>query len=222
VATAPVPRTGFDSAFLHGHDLPRPIVADGLRDDIALTTSGQEERDYTHFSLLMSASRRFCRWVAWNIDSRRIQVLARGSFKLDHEYTPKQQVGPEIYKPRHIDQGHIARRKDVTWGSDDEAAKANADSMFFTNITPQADDFNQSGKVHQLNGGLWGELENAVFDEIGTIDERRLSVFWWPLPGPTRLPLQRRSDPDLVLEDHRLLRSRCTPGAGIRPYAEGP
>jgi len=34
---------------------------------------------------------------------------------------------------------------------------ANRHSFFFTNITPQMDNFNQSGQ-----NGIWGRLENAV------------------------------------------------------------
>lgn len=68
----------------------------------------------------MSASRRFCRWVAWNIDGSVLQALPRVHmrFKLDDAYDAKYQVGDELYgKPANVlDRGHIARRADLVWG----------------------------------------------------------------------------------------------------------
>ena len=61
------------------------------------------------------------------------------------------------------------------WGELDEARRANADSFFFTNITPQLDDFNQSSRH-----GLWGELEDAIFADV-EVDDLRLSVFGGPI-----------------------------------------
>jgi endonuclease G len=49
------------------------------------------------------------------------------------------------------------------------------DSFYFTNITPQMDDFNQSVK-----GGLWGRLEDAVFDDA-LVDGLKISVFGGPV-----------------------------------------
>src|SRR5205823_1118241 len=123
--------------------------------DYALTRAGAPVRDYTHFSLAMSASRRFCRWVAWNIDGNGLQQLSRTGlqFVLDTEYEDEHQVDDRLYAHDRLDRGHIARRADLLWGSREEAEQANVDSFFFTNITPQLDDFNQS-KQH----GLWGEL----------------------------------------------------------------
>lgn len=98
-------------------------------------------------------------------------------FKLDDAYDAKYQVGDELYgKPANVlDRGHIARRADLVWGNDDEAEQANIDSFFFTNITPQLDDFNQSTKH-----GLWGELENAIFEDVD-VDDLRVSVFGGPI-----------------------------------------
>ena len=75
-----VPRNGFDLEFLSGHELTLPELDPSLQGDIALTLGGALVRQCTHFSLQMSASRRFCRWVAWNIDGNLIQRLSRGGF----------------------------------------------------------------------------------------------------------------------------------------------
>jgi endonuclease G len=177
---------GFDPKFLpDGHVLDAPqAISSQVSDDYAATEAGKQVRDYTHFSLAMSASRRFCRWVAWNIDGSAIQKLSRVgvSFVLDDAYKPELQVGEDVYADNDLDRGHIARRADLVWGSAKEADQANRDSFFFTNITPQADNFNQSGK-----NGLWGELENAIFADA-KVDALRLSLFGGPLFKDTDLP----------------------------------
>ena len=96
-------------------------------------------------------------------------------FVLDQAYDAEYQVNDELYTKNHLDRGHIARRADLLWGTREEANRANVDSFFFTNITPQLDDFNQS-KQH----GLWGELENAIYDDVD-VDHLRISVFGGPV-----------------------------------------
>lgn len=171
--------SGYDPSFLPGeHVIDVPTAASsGISEDIAPTKSGDPVRHYTHFSLAMSASRRFCRWVAWNIDGSGLQALTRSglNFVLDDAFEPRFQVNDDLYSNNPLDRGHIARRADLLWGSREEAEQANRDSFFFTNITPQLEDFNQS---HQH--GLWGELENAIFEDV-EVEKLRISVFGGPL-----------------------------------------
>jgi len=84
-------------------------------------------------------------------------------------------VGDDLYKDNRLDRGHIARRADLVWGGDVEARQANEDSFFFTNIAPQMDNFNQSNL-----GGIWGKLEDAVFEEVD-VDDLRVSGFGGPV-----------------------------------------
>lgn len=176
---------GFDADFLSGHkiELPSPATAK-IKKDVAPTKAGDLVRHYTHFSLQMSSERRFCRWVAWNIDGNGLQQLSRKNqqFVLDPRYERKHQVDARLYAKNHLDRGHIARRADLLWGSRAEAQQANSDSFYFTNITPQLDDFNQS-KQH----GLWGELENAIFDDVD-VDDLKVSVIGGPIFKETDFP----------------------------------
>jgi endonuclease G, mitochondrial len=128
---------------------------------------------YVHFSLILSKSRRLAHVVGWNIDGGRLRSLSRTgiNFKFDSRIPDKFQIGDEIYKNNRLDRGHIARRADLLWGTPDEAAKANTDSFYFTNITPQMDNFNQSSA-----GGIWGRLEDAVFQEVD-VENLKISVF---------------------------------------------
>ncbi|MEV0185894.1 DNA/RNA non-specific endonuclease [Streptomyces sp. NPDC050625] len=94
-------------------------------------------------------------------------------FVKDPRLPATSQVGNELYENNRLDRGHIARRADLLWGSLPEAERANTDSFFYSNITPQMDDFNQSAK-----NGLWGELEDAVFADV---DDLKVSVFGGPV-----------------------------------------
>jgi endonuclease G, mitochondrial len=169
---------GFDPDFLPGHPvaLPEPAGAE-IERDVAPTLAGERVRDYTHFSLSMSAGRRFCRWVAWNIDGGGLRQLPRKGidFVLDDAYRAEDQVDDTLYARNDLDRGHIARRADLLWGDLQDARQANVDSFFFTNITPQLADFNQSGQQ-----GLWGELEEAVFADTD-IDDLKVSVLGGPV-----------------------------------------
>ncbi|WP_140416538.1 DNA/RNA non-specific endonuclease, partial [Arthrobacter globiformis] len=85
------------------------------------------------------------------------------------------QCGDELYSDNRLDRGHLARRADLLWGDLTEAEQANKDSFFFTNITPQLEDFNQSARK-----GVWGRIEDAVFADVD-VEDLRVSVFGGPV-----------------------------------------
>ncbi len=144
---------------------------------VAFKLNGSEIIDYVHFSLAMHKTRRMAIYVAWNIDGSSIKKLSRSniSFKTDPRIPASHQVGETLYSSNNLDRGHIARRADLLWGSLTEAQKANTDSFYFTNITPQMNDFNQSGL-----GGIWGKLEDAVFNDVD-VENLKVSVIGGPV-----------------------------------------
>lgn len=169
--------TGYDPGFL-AVPIRTPQLNPSIKED-AVLLDGSEVVPYTHFSLALSASRRFAIWVAWNIDGGLLKKLDRKGieFTKDPRLPAAAQIGNELYKGRtnRLDRGHIARRADLIWGTLPEAEKANKDSFFYTNITPQMDDFNQSAR-----NGLWGHLEDAVFEDV-SVDQLKVSVFGGPV-----------------------------------------
>lgn len=171
----PVARTGFDPDFLATH-IETPALDESIRED-AVLWEGADTVPYTHFSLSLSHSRRFARWVAWNIDGASIKRLSRTNMQFtdDPRLPEEAQTGNELYANNRLDRGHLARRADLLWGDMPGARQANRDSFYYTNITPQMDDFNQSSK-----DGIWGRLENAVFEEVD-VDDLRVSVFGGPV-----------------------------------------
>ncbi len=98
-------------------------------------------------------------------------------FSLDPRIPADAQVGNDLYADNRLDRGHLARRADLTWGSEDEAWQANRDSFRYTNVTPQMDDFNQSSRQ-----GLWGRLEDALYEDV-EIDDLKASVMAGPVFG---------------------------------------
>jgi endonuclease G len=174
-ATPTVAAAGYDVDFL-GTRVEAPALTASTEAD-ALLVDGTERIDYTHFSLAMSKSRKFALWVAWNIDGGSLKKLDRSGipFLKDPRVPAEFQAGDELYRNNRLDRGHIARRADLIWGSDAVAGRANTDSFFFTNITPQMDDFNQSAKA-----GLWGRLEDALFADV-EVDDLRVSVSGGPV-----------------------------------------
>ncbi|MGH8578992.1 MAG: DNA/RNA non-specific endonuclease [Gammaproteobacteria bacterium] len=159
---------GYDADFL-GPRVDVPELSSAQRND-AFRLDGAEIVPYTHFSLAQSKSRRFAFWVAWNIDGGRLKRIGRNGLRFDFDprIPDRFQVGDEVYANNRLDRGHIARRADLVWGREVEARQANKDSFFFTNITPQMDDFNQSHL-----GGIWGKLED--------VDNLRVSAFGGPV-----------------------------------------
>lgn len=173
--TSTAVKIGFDSGFL-GTDAGIPVLNEAGAED-AVELDGSTTIDYTHFSLALSKSRRFAIWVAWNIDGGEMKALSRNNipFIKDPRIPAQFQTGDELYRDNRLDRGHLARRADLCWGPTADAKKANKDSFFFTNITPQMDDFNQSTKE-----GLWGRLEDAVLADVD-VDNLRVSVYGGPV-----------------------------------------
>ncbi|MFC7614777.1 DNA/RNA non-specific endonuclease [Actinokineospora soli] len=145
----------------------------------AVVLDGSTTIDYTHFSLALSAPRRFAFWVAWNIDGGHLRKLARSGipFVKDPRLPADTQHGDELYRGNRLDRGHLARRADLLWGPPEEADRANRDSFYFTNITPQLDAFNQAAR-----NGLWGRLEDALYEDV-EVDDLKVSVIAGPVFG---------------------------------------
>lgn len=157
-------RQGFDQAFLPFHIEPPGFTR--VRDRDLATLEDEKEIHYCHFSVWLSKQRRYPVCVAWNIDGGSFKRVNRVSFRTDRRGNLEDyQLTNDIYFDNVLDRGHIARRADLCWGTPEEARQGNYDSFFFTNIAPQHEAFNQSEDTSaDPEGGIWGRLENAIFD----------------------------------------------------------
>lgn len=164
---------GYDAGFL-GLPAPMPDLPLALKRD-AVNFGKAQTIPYTHFSICLSAERRLARFVAWNTDGARKVQLGRRDFQLDDRIATKYQLDDTLYADNKLDRGHIARRADLAWGEIEEARRANRDSFCFTNIAPQHESFNQSGR-----GGIWGRLEDLILEDAD-VQDIRISVLAGPL-----------------------------------------
>ena len=125
--------------------------------------------DYTHFSLVMSKSRRLAYYTAVNIDGNQEKAVRRRGtrWKLDPRIPVEYQADNSLYRNNDLDRGHLVRRLDPVWGSDDIAKQANQDTFHYTNAAPQHRDLNQR---------VWLELENYLLDNANNRD-LKISVF---------------------------------------------
>lgn len=187
-------RHGYNSAFIEGFELPLPVLATGalqaqlapLRDDVPGAATG--ELKYEHFSLKLNKATRIAIFTATNIDGPtylkvdRQTGLVTGSegekwFK-DTRISASYFLDQTFYSGwSHLfDRGHLTRRTDPTWGTAQQAERANADTFHFSNCSPQHFRFNQTAKFWQ--GVERYVLENGVL--AAGVDER-LTVFQGPI-----------------------------------------
>jgi len=164
-------RAGYDPAHLPDFAVALPSTA-GVRSDVRAVPGRDDGRlDYTHFSLVLSASRRLALFTAANLDGAQSVSVPRGGdpWALDGRLPAEAQVGEELYADNDFDRGHLVRREDPNWGTD--AATANRDTFHFTNCAPQLSAYNQQ---------TWLGLEDLVLGNTRRQRERA-SVFTGPV-----------------------------------------
>jgi len=158
---------GYDTQFLgDGYEVPHPIFPSDLEQDIAQLKDGSNVLDYTHFSIVMSKSRRLAYYTVVNIDGNQLMKIGRkDKWYLDPRIETEYQCGPELYKNNSLDRGHLVRRLDPVWG--DSAKKANEDTFHFTNCAPQESKLNQKS---------WLDLENYILNNAENLN-LKVTVF---------------------------------------------
>lgn len=171
-------RPGYSPSPL-GIDVPLPTIPAELTDDVATyAKDGEQEAvlPYEHFSLVMSKSRRIALYTAVNLDGdQQIDIGPRGRDKwfFDERLPEEVQIGEFLYEDTPFDRGHLVRRLDPVWGSEEEALKAEADTFHFTNCSPQHEQFNRSKE-------LWQGIENYIL-ENADLFHLRISLFNGPI-----------------------------------------
>jgi endonuclease G, mitochondrial len=164
--------TGYNEAFLgQGFEVPVPVLKEEMENDVAFTKDGSKLLDYTHFSIVMSKSRRLAFFTAANIDGKNLIDLDRGGDKwyYDPRISKDFQCGPSLYSNNELDRGHLVRRLDPDWGPD--AEKANEDTFHFTNCSPQHMNLNQK---------TWLNLEDYILKNAATYG-MKVTVFTGPV-----------------------------------------
>ncbi|MFT6023653.1 MAG: endonuclease G [Ascidiaceihabitans sp.] len=165
-------KMGYDPDFISGHTIPLPVP--GAR---VLRTAFQGG-DYIHhsrYSLIFNQDRGFATCTAHNIEGdslSRKQYKSR-SFKFDPLIKPNRlQVDKDRgYRNNPWDQGHIARRKSMSWGDPVDAAIAERESDHWSNIAPQHE---------TLHSNAWGLIEDWMLKRVEG-GKHRACVFGGPV-----------------------------------------
>ncbi|WP_156964017.1 DNA/RNA non-specific endonuclease [Muricoccus aerilatus] len=166
---------GYDPGFL-GASVPFPALtprALSLGRAVVNRDTGGHELPYTHFSVVMNAERRLAFAAGVNIDGRRSVPLGRGrdQWYYDPRLPEDEQAGDWLYKEEggnFFDRGLLVRRLDPCWGSAATVERANIDTFYWTNCSPQHWSFNQ-GEL--LRNGLENYILNNTDNEniLGTV-----------------------------------------------------
>jgi len=188
-------RAGYDWRFIPGLDLPLPQPNPALARQVAPLQQGEPnpatgELKYEHFSIKMNKSKRIAVFTATNIDGGTYLEVDRGtglvsaSASEGETWFKDPRIGANFFLDQsfysdwsdYFDRGHLTRRTDPTWGTSQQAERANADTFHFTNCSPQHFRFNQTTKYWQ--GAERYVLENGV---LATDSRKRLCVFQGPV-----------------------------------------
>jgi endonuclease G len=208
-------KTGYNPAFL-GIRVPLPQLSDELAKDAAKTrnpraNANPHELKYHRFSVVMNGVRRIAFFTAVNIDGAAVVTISRKTGKLvrveaeeefgaeryeswyeDDRIDAQQQCTQKLYDDaalNDLQRGHLVKRTDPMWGTEDSARAAEADTFHFTNCAPQHEEFNPRAR-------RWAGLENWITKRSDD-ENLRVSVFTGPIFRPrdpkrgyVRVPLQ--------------------------------
>lgn len=187
-------RQGYNPNFLGGaFGVPLPSLSEALEGQAARVNQveGDEEHPYElkyeNFSIVMNKKRRMAFFTAVNIDGASwIHIIretgepagaeAAELWFAEPRIDEKAQLNQAFFanqQPRTFDRGHLVRRQDPTWGSNESAIRANADTFHFTNATPQAWQFNQQQRY-------WQGIENYIL-ENAKATQQKVVVFTGPV-----------------------------------------
>ncbi len=189
-------RSGYAAEFLTGLQVALPGMTAALTQQVAPLRAAEANAKagvlkYEHFSVVMHKTRRVAIFTATNIDGDTYKNVDRATglvgadsqegdtwFK-DTRISESYCLGQDFYSASsdYFDRGHLTRRSDPTWGTAEQAERANADTFHFTNCAPQHFRFNQSARYWQ--GAERYVLETGLLQATGP--NARLCVLQGPI-----------------------------------------
>lgn len=179
---------GFDPAFIPGRRVEPPVLSERVR----ATAYGYGALvHHRRYSLVFDQARGLAIFTAHNIDGGAMLdegVVPRvDRFRLDPALPRELQIDDARgYRSNPWDRGHLVRRRSLHWGDPEEAAAADSESFFWSNIAPQHTDLHHSA---------WGQIEDWVLG-LAERGAQRACVFTGPVltaddPSVVNLPGER-------------------------------
>lgn len=100
-------------------------------------------------------------WVSYDMTNQSangINVSRSGTFRVDQDIPPEYRSGNSDYTGSGYDRGHMAPSASI-----DFSRKANDETFFYSNMTPQLPGFNRNMMGHS---GVWGAIEDHERDWV--------------------------------------------------------
>lgn len=149
---------GYDPNFIQDHTIPLPEAGSRV---IEAAFNGGNYIHHSRYSILFNKDRGLAACTAHNIDGSTIsdsQFTSR-SFKFDPLIKPNSlQIDKDRgYRNNPWDQGHLTRRKSMSWGDEEDAAIAERESDHWSNIAPQHEN---------LHDDAWGSVEDWMLERV--------------------------------------------------------
>lgn len=184
-------RNGYNPEFIDGLSVKLPDLVNPRIGEVTPlvdgSTGAKAVLNYQNFSVVMCGPRRMAFVSAANIDAGTYVNIDRDtgepavgpegdSWYDDTRMDPAHYLGQAFYGgwSAYFDRGHLTRRSDPTWGTNEEAARANTDTFHRTNCTPQHFRFNESIK-------FWQGLERYIL-EFGVLKAKaKVTVLTGPV-----------------------------------------
>lgn len=148
--------------------------------------------DYLHFSSVIHKDRRFPLMTAVNIHGALLRNPGERSngWRRDKRMADDFQADEAFYRyregsdPVHFSRGHLVRRLDPCWGTEEEAKTAELHTFHYTNAAPQ---------VQHYNDVDWGNLEDYLLNRAQTA-EQKMTVFTGPVFRSSDPQFRRNGD----------------------------
>jgi len=169
----------YDPNFIAGHSIPLPTP----NTRVLQSAFGGGYIHHSRHSLLFSQERGFAFVSATNVDGSSMPggQYTKRSFRNDPLIKPNslqvdrdrgyRESRDRVFGPNPWDQGHLARRKSMSWGNEQDARIAERESDMWSNIAPQH---------NTLHTNAWGKVEDWMLARVQG-GGNRASVFTGPV-----------------------------------------
>ena len=174
------PKLGYKADFL-STELPLAKIVGKRNGAKAARLDGGDNfiLDYLHFSSVIHKERRFPMLTAVNIHGELLKHPGERSagWRRDKRLPDDFQSDENFYRHKegsdlvHFSRGHLVRRLDPCWGTEEEAKLAELHTFHYTNAAPQ---------VQHYNDVECGNLEDYLLDRAQTV-EQKMTVFTGPV-----------------------------------------
>ncbi|SHI44625.1 DNA/RNA non-specific endonuclease [Aquimarina spongiae] len=187
----------YNPDFIAGQNIPLPTP----NSRVLSSAFGGGYIHHSRHSILFNQKRGFAFVAAHNVDGATLsssQFTSRnfredpniqpGTLQVDNNRGYRQSQNG-VFGPNPWDRGHLARRKSLSWGNEEEASKAELESDFWSNIAPQH---------KNLHDDAWGNIEDWMLKRVENSNQRAC-VFTGPVfteddpkhnNGPNEIPIR--------------------------------